>query len=524
MSSSFSSEEAVEKASTSTRDAYQSEKDATSSPPAEFSDSIDKSRELGEGTSSNLAEKSSIKEMIIDQSIISEEERQSNIEFFVGRGLKTPERYMKIRNYILNAWLKSQPKFVSKTSVRPGLKDCGDVNAIGRVHLYLESIGAINIGKDSVKKEKRPVKRKSLDETTKKSNTNIKRKGKLEDSDYRRGRGIKVLNDNGEWENLNGSKENSVEPTGDDVPIRRSKRSRTNKNGGRINYNEDALAYDMVGSYDPFRLVPPHHYTSRNPAPFRVSVSMNVMLLMDFHAHLAHTEIIGLLGGHYFSDREIMEVIYVYPCKSSSTGFQCEMDPASEVAAREVFAEKGLEFVGWYHSHPTFDPQPSIRDIENQTQYQEMWRREDGVEPFIGVIVTPYDIEHDSNVSRFQFWMSGTNYDLSGQFRTPYSCQHSFLQNENLQEETFSQMASLVEEYHNYDQRVNMSETYRKDEEVSRLDKLIESLSSHISVSSKAAETFISQVRELMSDDFHPNKNEEASKLGSDATKESILS
>jgi proteasome lid subunit RPN8/RPN11 len=46
------------------------------------------------------------------------------------------------------------------------------------------------------------------------------------------------------------------------------------------------------------------------------------------------------------------------------------MDPASEVAAREVFAEKGLEFVGWYHSHPTFDPQPSIRDIENQTQYQ----------------------------------------------------------------------------------------------------------------------------------------------------------
>ena len=59
---------------------------------------------------------------IIDQSIITEEERQNNIEFFVGRGLKTPERYMKIRNYILNAWLKSKPKFVSKTSVRPGLK------------------------------------------------------------------------------------------------------------------------------------------------------------------------------------------------------------------------------------------------------------------------------------------------------------------------------------------------------------------------------------------------------------------
>lgn len=273
----------------------------------------------------------------------------------------------------------------------------------------------------------------------------------------------------------------------------------------------------MVGSYDPFRLVPPHHYTSRNPAPFRVSVSTNVMLLMDFHAHLAHTEIIGLLGGHYYSDRELMEVTYAYPCKSASTGFQCEMDPASEVAAREVFAEKGLEFVGWYHSHPTFDPQPSIRDIENQTQYQEMWRREDGVEPFIGVIVTPYDIEHESNVSRFQFWMSGTNYDLSGQFRTPYSCPHSFLQGEDLPEEIFSQMADLVEEYHNYDQRVNMTESYRKDEEFSRLDKLIESLSSHITVPSQTAEPFISRVRELMKGDYRPDKSEgEEGQLESD--------
>lgn len=46
------------------------------------------------------------------------------------------------------------------------------------------------------------------------------------------------------------------------------------------------------------------------------------------------------------------------------------MDPASEVAARELFGQKGLDVVGWYHSHPTFEPQPSIRDIENQTSYQ----------------------------------------------------------------------------------------------------------------------------------------------------------
>ncbi|RHZ86197.1 hypothetical protein Glove_53g27 [Diversispora epigaea] len=266
----------------------------------------------------------------------------------------------------------------------------------------------------------------------------------------------------------------------------------------------------MVGPYDPFRLVPPLNYTSRNPAPFRVSVSENVMLVMDFHAHLAHTEIIGLLGGHFYPEQESMEVTFVYPCKSASTGFQCEMDPASEVAAREVFAEKGLEFVGWYHSHPTFDPQPSIRDIENQTQYQEMWRREDGLEPFIGVIVTPYDEEHESNVSRFQFWVSGSNYDLSGQFRTPYSCQHSVAPSETLPEEMFSQLSGLVEEYQNYDQRVNMTESFRDDDDISKLDKLMESLSSHISVSSSAAEEFILRVKELMNTDFLPKEKSNA--------------
>lgn len=46
------------------------------------------------------------------------------------------------------------------------------------------------------------------------------------------------------------------------------------------------------------------------------------------------------------------------------------MDPVSEMAARELFEQKGLDVVGWYHSHPTFEPQPSIRDIENQTSYQ----------------------------------------------------------------------------------------------------------------------------------------------------------
>lgn len=47
---------------------------------------------------------------------------------------------------ILNFRKKCKPHYLNKTSVRPGLKNCGDVNCIGRIHNYLECVGAINFG------------------------------------------------------------------------------------------------------------------------------------------------------------------------------------------------------------------------------------------------------------------------------------------------------------------------------------------------------------------------------------------
>lgn len=40
--------------------------------------------------------------------------------------------------------MKSRPNYLNKTVVRVGLRNCGDVNCIGRIHAYLEQIGAIN--------------------------------------------------------------------------------------------------------------------------------------------------------------------------------------------------------------------------------------------------------------------------------------------------------------------------------------------------------------------------------------------
>lgn len=45
---------------------------------------------------------------------------------------------------------------------------------------------------------------------------------------------------------------------------------------------------------------------------------------MEFHSHLAYTEIIGLLGGRVIEHegRKILQVEYVFPCRSASTGIQ----------------------------------------------------------------------------------------------------------------------------------------------------------------------------------------------------------
>lgn len=43
-------------------------------------------------------------EVTLDRMEITEEEKQAIPEFFEGRPAKTPERYLKIRNHILEQW------------------------------------------------------------------------------------------------------------------------------------------------------------------------------------------------------------------------------------------------------------------------------------------------------------------------------------------------------------------------------------------------------------------------------------
>eukprot|EP00057_Strongylocentrotus_purpuratus_P030839 XP_782852.4 PREDICTED: uncharacterized protein LOC577537 isoform X1 [Strongylocentrotus purpuratus] len=104
-------------------------------------------------------------EVILDPSHVTEGEKEAHPNFFdFSSSAKTPERYLAIRNHIIKYWLKIKPTYLNKTAARNGLKSGGDVNLIGLIHEYLESIGAINFGaynpnQQKVKKRRSTVER-----------------------------------------------------------------------------------------------------------------------------------------------------------------------------------------------------------------------------------------------------------------------------------------------------------------------------------------------------------------------------
>jgi len=119
-----------------------------------------------------------------------------------------------------------------------------------------------------------------------------------------------------------------------------------------------------------------------------VELSPQVLAVIDVHSHLCTTEVIGLLGGRYSASAGTLVVEAAQPCRSLSTGHQCEMCPVSQTEGSEQLRSQGLEIVGWYHSHPTFPALPSLRDVHTQGEFQQWFSRQEA--PFVGLIVNPF--------------------------------------------------------------------------------------------------------------------------------------
>lgn len=159
--------------------------------------------------------------------------------------------------------------------------------------------------------------------------------------------------------------------------------------------------------------------------PFEVTVSPLAVTMADFHSHmLTDEEVIGLLVGSWDKDTQTLRVLCAKPCSSIQNGedatVNVEMNPVSETEIREWIGTKEAStfcgvsepvVVGWYHSHPVFEPIPSTKDIETHRQYQQLLEDSfvawDNV-PFVGLIVGPWDIGMINEMSVLK-WFSVKN-------------------------------------------------------------------------------------------------------------------
>lgn len=85
---------------------------------------------------------------------------------------------------------------------------------------------------------------------------------------------------------------------------------------------------------------------------------------------MEETDVLPVAIATTIAEPTCVQISAAEPCNSVSTGLQCEMDPVSQTQACDVLSSLGFSVVGWYHSHPTFHPNPSVRDINTQDQFQ----------------------------------------------------------------------------------------------------------------------------------------------------------
>ena len=82
-------------------------------------------------------------------------------------------------------------------------------------------------------------------------------------------------------------------------------------------------------------------------------------------AHARETlpaECCGVLLG---TDNEVVEAVRAGNLSEDPNRYR--LDPKDHVDARRAARERGLQVVGFYHSHPHSEPEPSVADLSEAT-------------------------------------------------------------------------------------------------------------------------------------------------------------
>ncbi|ESP00761.1 hypothetical protein LOTGIDRAFT_140609 [Lottia gigantea] len=225
------------------------------------------------------------------------------------------------------------------------------------------------------------------------------------------------------------------------------------------------ISFCLLGpalSIDPNTLVICESFSKYNhQQPFTVSMTTNAMLLMDFHSHLTHSEIVGYLGGKWDATSQHMSIRQIYPCRCRLG--DKDRAPIIEEEIKRHMSQSGLGLVGWYHSHPHSPADPSLKDIGCQMMYQlKMKGSGHNYHPCIGFIVSPYDKTRYKEACQIQgYWVMPPLENRPSDYGIPMNMKYNVYQNESLTEELLTEMKKLVQFYQGSEDLVKYRDEWR---------------------------------------------------------------
>lgn len=78
-------------------------------------------------------------------------------------------------------------------------------------------------------------------------------------------------------------------------------------------------------------------------------------------------EVCGVLAGEYGEDESRATTVFPAENVAETPQVRYYMDPEEQLEITEEIEDRGLDVVGFYHSHPAGPPEPSDTDAERAT-------------------------------------------------------------------------------------------------------------------------------------------------------------
>lgn len=181
--------------------------------------------------------------------------------------------------------------------------------------------------------------------------------------------------------------------------------------------------------------------------PFTVTMSSSAMAMIDVHAHLTTSEIVGYLAGQWDVTNHNLIVSHALPVR-------CRLGDGEKgrVVEQALYAEMerlSLSLVGWYHSHPFSPPLPTLRDIDAQLEYELKMKGSNDASytPCIGIIVSPYVRGGGQGTTASGFWVMPPPEHKPQEYGRPMSIQFTIVQDAFIPKETLYHVRDTVKYY-----------------------------------------------------------------------------